>query len=226
MAPKRGLLPGLLLGALALAGCRQDMHVQPKYIPLRESTFFGDNRSARLPINGTVAQDQYGGDPYFLTGKNGKQEGDRLPFALTMEVLQRGQQRYNIYCTPCHSRVGDGNGMIAQRGYRQPPSFHDERLRQAVLGHFFDVMTNGYGAMPDYASQIAARDRWAISAYIRALQLSQHGSINDVPAEMRGAIDKTVMYAPSELPRSIDGKQYPEGPHSSDVPAEKSMTPQ
>lgn len=214
----------MLLGALALGGCRQDMHVQPKYIPLRESTFFGDHRSARLPINGTVAQDQYGADPYFLTGKVGNQDGDRLPFPLTMQVLQRGQQRYNIYCTPCHSRVGDGNGMIAQRGYRQPPSFHDERLRQAVLGHFFDVMTNGYGAMPDYASQISVADRWAITAYIRALQLSQHGSINDVPAEMRGSIDQSVMYAPNDLPRSIDGKQYPEGPRSSDVPAEKSMT--
>ena len=219
------MLPGLLLGALALAGCRQDMHVQPKYIPLRESTFFGDHRSARLPINGTVAQDQYGQDAYFLTGKIGRLDGDRLPFPLTLQVLQRGQQRYNIYCTPCHSRVGDGNGMIAQRGYRQPPSFHDDRLRQAVLGHFFDVISNGYGAMPDYASQIPVADRWAISAYIRALQLSQHGAIGDVPEEMRGKIDPKVMYAPNELPRSIDGKQYSDAPDSP-APAEKSMTPQ
>ncbi len=200
--------------------------MQPKYIPLRQSTFFGDNRSARLPINGTVARDQYNGDPYLVTGKNGKQDGDRMPYPVTMEVLQRGQQRYNIYCAPCHSRVGDGNGMIAQRGYRQPPSLHDDRLRQAVLGHFFDVMTNGYGAMPDYASQINPTDRWAIAAYIRALQLSQHGSIEDVPAENRNAIDPAVMYAPNEMPRTIDGKQYPEGPNSSDVPAEKSTNPQ
>ncbi len=200
--------------------------MQPKYIPLRQSTFFGDNRSARLPINGTVARDQYSGDPYLVTGKNGKQDGDRMPYPVTMQVLQRGQQRYNIYCAPCHSRVGDGNGMIAQRGYRQPPSLHDDRLRQAVLGHFFDVMTNGYGAMPDYASQINPTDRWAIAAYIRALQLSQHGSIEDVPEESRGAINPAVMYAPNEMPRTIDGKQYPEGPNSSDVPAEKSTNPQ
>ncbi len=159
------------------------MQDQPKFKPLAESDFYTDLRSARPPVDGTVARGQLHEDTYFYTGKIGNNPGDYMPFPVTEELLARGQQRYNIYCAPCHSRVGDGNGVIPSRGFpRKPPSFHTERLRKAPLGYFFDVMTNGFGAMPDYASQIPPRDRWAIVAYIRALQLSQGATAADVPA--------------------------------------------
>jgi mono/diheme cytochrome c family protein len=173
---------GLLLSVLVLAGCRQDMHDQPRFKPLAMNTFYPDLRSARLPVEGTVARGQLHDDTYFYTAKMGANPGDYLPFPATAEVLARGQERFNIYCAPCHSRVGDGNGMIVQRGFRPPPSYHTDRLRKAPLGYFFDVVTNGFGAMPDYASQIPAKDRWAIVAYIRVLQLSQDASQADVPA--------------------------------------------
>ncbi|HKS74278.1 MAG TPA: cytochrome c [Terriglobales bacterium] len=171
-----------LLALLALAGCRQDMHDQPRFKPLAMSDFYTDLRSARPPVEGTVARGQVHEDTYFYTGKIGNNPGDYMPFPATKEVLERGQQRFNIYCAPCHSRMGDGNGMIVQRGFKQPPSYHIERLEKAPLGYFFDVMTNGFGAMPSYAAQIPERDRWCIVAYIRALQLSQHASNVDVPA--------------------------------------------
>jgi mono/diheme cytochrome c family protein len=171
-----------LLAILVLAGCRQDMHDQPRFKPLAMSDFYTDLRSARPPVEGTVARGQLHEDSYFFTGKIGSNPGDYLPFPATREVLERGQQRFNIYCAPCHSRMGDGNGMIVQRGFKQPPSYHIERLEKAPLGYFFDVMTNGFGAMPSYAGQIPERDRWCIVAYIRALQLSQHASTADVPA--------------------------------------------
>jgi mono/diheme cytochrome c family protein len=171
----------ILLAVLALVGCRQDMHVQPYFRPLAESDFYADLRSARPPIDGTVARGQLHEDSYFYTGKLGNNPGDYMPFPVTADVLARGRERFNIYCTPCHSRLGNGNGMIVQRGFRAPPSYHTERLRKAPLGYFFDVMTNGFGAMPEYASQIPAQDRWTIVAYIRALQLSQHAAMSDVP---------------------------------------------
>jgi mono/diheme cytochrome c family protein len=171
-----------LLAVLALAGCRQDMHDQPRFKPLAKSDFYGDLRSARAPVEGAVARGQLHEDAYFYTGKVGDNPGDYMPFAANEEVLARGRERFNIYCAPCHSQLGDGNGVIVQRGYRRPPSYHTERLRKAPLGYFFDVMTNGFGAMPDYAAQISARDRWNIVAYIRALQLSQDASAADVPA--------------------------------------------
>ena len=172
-----------LLGALVLlAGCRQDMHDQPRFKPLAMSDFYSDLRSARTPVEGTVARGQLHEDTYFYTGKVGNNPGDYMPFPVTEQVLARGEQRFNIYCAPCHSRLGDGNGMIVQSGLRQPPSYHTERLRKAPLGYFFDVMTNGFGAMPDYASQISAQDRWNIVAYIRALQLSQNATASDLPA--------------------------------------------
>jgi mono/diheme cytochrome c family protein len=177
-----------LLAILATAGCRQDMHDQPRFKPLAESDFYPDLRSARQPVEGTVARGQLHEDAYFYTGKVGNDPGDYMPFPVTEEVLQRGRQRFDIYCAPCHSRLGDGNGMVPQRGFRHPPSYHDERLRKAPLGYFFDVITNGFGAMPDYAEQIAPRDRWCIVAYIRALQLSQNATQADlaghaIPAE-------------------------------------------
>ncbi|HEX9115694.1 MAG TPA: cytochrome c, partial [Anaerolineae bacterium] len=126
-------------------------------------------------------------DTYFYTGMIGKDVGNVMPFPVTREVLERGRERFNIYCAPCHSRTGDGNGMIVQRGYRRPPSYHIDRLRQAPLGHFFDVITNGFGAMPDYAAQVPPADRWAIIAYIRALQLSQAAPASLMPAEANTA---------------------------------------
>ncbi len=166
---------------LLLSGCREDMQNQPYYRPLRESDFYADKRSARPLVAGTVARGDLRADTYYYTGRIGDTVGDFMPFPVTAEVLARGQQRFNIYCSPCHSEVGDGNGMIVQRGYKHPPSYHTERLRKAPIGHFFDVITNGYGSMPDYAEQVPVADRWAIAAYIRALQLSQHASASDVP---------------------------------------------
>jgi mono/diheme cytochrome c family protein len=173
---------GALLGLLLLAGCRYDMQDQPRYKPLRKSDFYEDGRSSRPPVPGTVARGQLRADTYLYTGMLGKEPGDALPFPATRQVLERGRERFNIYCAPCHSRLGDGNGMIVQRGYRRPPSYHIERLRKAPLGHFFDVITNGFGAMPDYAAQVEVHDRWAIAAYIRALQLSQAAPATLVPA--------------------------------------------
>jgi mono/diheme cytochrome c family protein len=181
----RKLSPLGLLAVLALAGCRQDMHDQPRFKPLAKSDFYTDMRSARPQVEGTVAQGQLHEDTYFYSGYVGNVPGDYMPFPATAEVLARGQQRFNIYCAPCHSRVGDGNGMIAQRGFIPPPSYHTDRLRKAPLGYFFGVITNGYGAMPDYAAQIPPRDRWAIVAYIKALQLSQAATMADVPKDQK-----------------------------------------
>lgn len=173
---------GAMALVLVLAGCRQDMHNQPKFVPQRGTTFFADGRSARPQVENTVARDQLHEDAYFYTGLIDGKEGDGLPLPLTEATMQRGQERYNLYCTPCHSRVGNGNGMIVQRGYKPAGNFHTDRLRNAPLGHFFQVMTNGYGAMPDYSAQLTPEDRWAVAAYVRALQLSQNAKASDVPS--------------------------------------------
>lgn len=182
----------LLAGAalLAATGCRQDMHNEPKMFPQRGSDFFANHRGARPQVPGTVAREQGNEDSYFYTGlvkgPNGYlEEQDRMPFPVTMEVLERGQERFNIYCTPCHSRVGNGLGMIVMRGYKPAANFHDQARMAQPLSHYFYVMTHGYGAMPDYSAQIAPVDRWAIAAYIRALQLSQAATIKDVPEGAR-----------------------------------------
>ena len=174
-----------LLGALTLllAGCRQDMHDQPRFKPLAESDFYADLRSSRPPVEGTVARGQLREDTYFYTGKIGNNPGDFMPFPVTEAVLTRGRERFDIYCAPCHSRLGDGNGFIPSRGFpRKPPSYHIERLRKAPLGYFYDVISNGFGLMLDYSAQIPPRDRWCIVAYIRALQLSQNATMAEVPA--------------------------------------------
>jgi hypothetical protein len=173
---------------LLLVGCRRDMQDQPKYKPYRESTFFDDGKSARQPIEGTVARGSLKEDSQLYTGRTGPGPSsfvEVFPLPITQELLDRGEERFNISCSPCHGRLGDGEGMVVKRGFRQPPSFHIDRLRRAPVGYFFDVMTNGFGAMPDYASQINARDRWAIVAYLRALQLSQNATISDVPPDER-----------------------------------------
>ena len=182
MLSLRKISPLGLLAVLASAGCRQDMHDQPRFKPLAKSDFYADMRSAREPVEGTVARGQLHEDSYFYTGKIGSNPGDSMPFPVTPQVLARGRERFDIFCAPCHSRLGDGNGTVPARGFpRKPPSLHIERLRKSPLGYFYDVMTNGFGIMPDYASQIPAHDRWCIVAYIKALQLSQNATMADVP---------------------------------------------
>ena len=182
-------LGALVLSLAVLSACRQDMHDQPKYIPLRPSDFFADGRSARPLIEGTVARGYLDANVLLYTGKgpDGKPSNE-FPMPVTKELLLRGQQRFNIYCSPCHDRTGNGNGMLVRRGYRHPPTYPSDRLRQQPNGYFFDVITRGFGARPDYAAQVQPEDRWAIVAYIRALQLSQQASINDVPAADRGQL--------------------------------------
>ena len=170
------------------AACRQDMHDQPKYVPLRQSAFFNDARSARPVVDGTVARGQLHDDELMYTGKLKGGDADVFPMRVDAAVMARGQERFNIYCAPCHGRTGQGDGMVVRRGYRRPPSFHQDRLRGAPAGHFFDVITNGFGAMPDYAAQIKAEDRWAITAFVRALQLSEHATVADVPPADRSRI--------------------------------------
>lgn len=150
------------------------MHNQPKYKPFAATTFFDDGRSERPTIDDTVARGQLHLDAARYTGKVDGKDINFFPIQITHADLERGQERFNIYCSPCHGRLGDGHGMIVARGLRQPPSYHDPRLVNAPVGHFFDVMTNGYGAMYSYASRVAVDDRWRIAAYIRALQLSQN----------------------------------------------------
>jgi Cytochrome C oxidase, cbb3-type, subunit III len=164
----------LLAGAIFSISCRQDMHNQPRYKPLASTPFFDDGRSERPTIEDTVARGQLHLDEARYTGKENGKDVDYIPIQITRADLARGQERFNIFCSPCHSRLGDGRGMIVNRGLRQPPSYHDPRLVNAPIGHFFDVMTNGYGAMYSYASRVPVDDRWRIAAYIRALQLSQN----------------------------------------------------
>jgi mono/diheme cytochrome c family protein len=176
--------------SLTLAGaCRQDMAEQPRYDPLEASRFFPDGQAARPRVAGTVARGELHEGTALFTGKLDGRLVDKVPVAVTPEVLARGRERFDNYCSPCHDRVGTGKGMIVRRGYRQPPSLHDERLRQAPAGHFFDVMTSGFGVMPAYAAQVAVQDRWAIVAYIHALQRSQHASLADVPPAERRALE-------------------------------------
>jgi mono/diheme cytochrome c family protein len=178
-----------LAAALLSAGCRQDMHDQPKFKPYAKNDFFADRRSARPLVDGTIARGHLRDDAVLYTGKAAGKPVDAFPMAVTAAVMARGQERFDIFCSPCHGRTGAGDGMIVRRGYRKPPTFHLDRLRQAAPGYTFDVITNGFGAMPDYAQQIPVRDRWAIVAYIKALQRSQNAAVGTVPAEARAALD-------------------------------------
>ena len=174
---------------LLLVGCRQQMAETGREKPLEATPFFDDQRLARPLVPGTVARGQLRADEVLYTGKVGNALVERLPVPLTMELLKRGQDRFNIFCSPCHGRLGLGEGMVVKRGFRPPPSYHIDRLRDAPIGHFFDVMTNGFGIMPDYAAQVAPEDRWAIAAYIRALQLSQGAKVADLPATDREKVE-------------------------------------
>jgi hypothetical protein len=200
----RAVAPGFALALAAacllplLAGCRHDMQNQNKVRPYRASAFYPDGSSARpLPAH-TVARGDLRADEAFYSGVRGGKPVAEVPFPVTREVLRRGQERFNIFCSPCHGRVGDGRGMIVTRGYKQPTSFHDERLRQAQVGWFFSVMTQGFGVMPSYAAQIPVADRWAIASYIRALQLSQGGAtLGELPPAARQAIEGELAAPPS-----------------------------
>jgi mono/diheme cytochrome c family protein len=176
------------LGAMA-SSCRMDMHDQPKYQPYERSRFFADGRAARPVVPGTVARGQLREDAWFHRGVGpSNAPASAFPSPVTVRDLERGRERYDVYCSPCHDRTGGGNGMIVQRGFPAPVSFHEARLREAPVGHFFQAITGGFGVMPSYATQIPVADRWAIIAYIRALQLSQHASISDVPADERAKL--------------------------------------
>jgi Cytochrome C oxidase, cbb3-type, subunit III len=188
----------LAAATMLISGCRLDMHVQPKYLPYEPTTFFDDGRSERPPVPGTVARGHLHLDELLYTGKENGVESNRFPFPITHEDLERGRQRYNIYCTPCHDYTGSGRGMIVQRGFPTPPSYHIDRLRQAPVGHFFDVITNGYGSMYSYASRIEPEDRWRIAAYIRVLQLSQHAALQDVPESERQKLTQQQTQTPGQ----------------------------
>ncbi len=206
-----------MIFATTAGGCRQDMHDQPKYKPYRPSPFFENGLSSRPLVEGTIPRGYLREDARLYSGKiptgtvptssarskqgaaeqstlaTGKAEAtyfDTFPFPLTNQVLLRGQERFNIFCSVCHGRVGDGQGMIPKRGFRQPSSFHIDRLRHVPVGYLFAVITKGFGAMPDYADKISPEDRWAIVAYIRALQLSQHATLEEVPPEDRGRLSE------------------------------------
>jgi mono/diheme cytochrome c family protein len=185
----------IIAASLLLASCRQDMHDAPSYDPLQESTFFPDGRASRTFVTNTVARGQLREDEHLYTGKINGQLATEFPMPVTAAVMARGQERFDVFCSPCHGRTGEGNGMIVQRGFRQPPSYHEDRMLEQPVGYYFDVMTNGFGAMQDYAAQVPPADRWAIAAYIRALQYSRRATMDDVPADRRAAMDAAPVAA-------------------------------
>lgn len=188
MCFRRSLWPVLLVLTCCVSACRRDMQVQPKYVSLSPSSFFVDGRSARPIPAHTIARGHLNDEDAFHTGAVNGAFLDTIPTPITRQVLERGQQRFNIFCTPCHGPLGDGDGMVARRGFKIPANLHSARLLQAPPGYLFQVISNGYGAMPDYDHQIHVADRWAIVAYIRALQLSQNATVADVPAQERGRL--------------------------------------
>lgn len=180
-----------LLAMACSGGCHRDMQDQPRYEVLEASDFFQDGKSARPLVAGTVPRGSLQEDSALETGKIDGKLVAGIPLSIDRALLERGQERFNIYCSVCHGRVGAGDGMIVQRGFRQPPSFHSDRFRKLPDGHYFDVITNGFGAMPKYRVQVSPRDRWAIVAYVRVLQMSQHASIDDLPADERIKLEET-----------------------------------
>ena len=206
----------LILGAagtiLALTACRNDMHDQPRYKPLAASDFFSDHRSARPAIEDTVARGHLRIDEARYTGKINGENIDQFPIPITKADIERGQGRFNIYCTPCHGHIGDGNGMVVLRGYRQAASYYTDKLMKAPVGHFFDVITNGFGAMPSYASRITPDDRWRVIAYIRALQLSESAKLSDVPADQRDKMQAEPPPSGIAPTAPVPGTQPPAAP--------------
>ena len=179
----------VLAVGLTAAGCRQDMHDAPRYDPLEASDLFRSGAAAQPLVDGTVARGHLNADALLATGLVDGEPSPLFPFEITAADLDRGEERFNIFCSPCHGRTGQGNGMVVQRGFRQAASYHVDRLREMPVGYFVDVMTNGFGAMPDYRSQIGPADRWRIAAYVRALQLSLNATVDDLPA---GELERTI----------------------------------
>jgi mono/diheme cytochrome c family protein len=198
-----------VLCALLAGGCRQDMHDQPKYKPLRESDFFADKRASRPVVPGTVARGSLREDALLYTGKleSGMPTAE-LPMPVTSELLDRGRVQFQTYCTPCHGRTGAGDGMIVQRGFKRPSSFHIDRLRMMPVGYLYDVITNGFGAMSDYSAQVTVKDRWAIAAYVRVLQLSQYAPLDVVPAAARASLESAA-----ESPEGAGPAGHPPAAH-------------
>lgn len=197
---RRGVVPALLFTAVALTGCYQKMGVQPALDPYDQSEFFEDRMSARPRVEGTVAVGELREDEHLFTGREGGQLATRFPFPITEDVLDRGQQRFNIYCTPCHGPTGEGDGMIVRRGYKKPKSYHEADVVAQPAGYYFSAITNGFGVMPSYAAQIPVEDRWAIVAYIRALQLSQR-----VPAATLSPEEVAKLNAPPAAEHAAAG---------------------
>jgi cytochrome c553 len=193
--------------AVLTAGCRQDMHDAPRYEPLEASVFFSNGQASRALVANTIPRGQLREDRHLYEGIVDGKPAEMFPFPITEEVLRRGQERFDVFCSPCHGRTGEGNGMIVQRGFRQPPSYHEDRLRNAPVGYFFDVMTHGFGAMQDYSAQVPVADRWAIAAYIRTLQMSQRATVDDVPAARRADLDR-----PAGAPAEGGARQETERP--------------
>jgi len=196
---RTGLLrmTALVLLAAAGAACRQDMHDQPKYRPLRGSEIFADGRSARPFVPGTVARGTLREDAILYTGKVGNDFVTEIPLEVTTDLLARGRTEFEVFCSPCHGRTGRGDGMVVQRGFKKPSSYHVDRLRQMPIGYFYDVMTNGYGAMADYSAPVPPMDRWAIAAYVRTLQYSQYAPASDVPADKHPELDRSLAGTPA-----------------------------
>lgn len=226
------LIPASFAAAVFLTGCRQDMHDQPKYKPLRESNFFVDKRQSRPLLPNTVALGDLREATEFYTGKtsaDAKIDLDYFPMPITRDVIERGHQRFDVFCSPCHGRLGNGAGMIVKRGFKAPPSYHIQRLRDAPVGHFYDVITNGYGSMYNYAAQIPPRDRWAIISYVRALQLSQNVQAADITPEMRAKLDapkpRKESGAPDETSVPAREPERKDSPNSPNLPAGAPATP-
>jgi len=176
--------------ALTSGGCRQDMHDSAKYEPLEESSFFDNGMASRPLIEETIAREMPPEMTSFYTGRTANDEFlTELPMELDRALLDRGRGRFDAFCSPCHGQTGDGLGMIVRRGFKQPTSFHDQRLRESPVGYYFDVMSNGFGQMSSYASQVPVRDRWAIAAYINALQLSQNIPVDRLSADEQQQLD-------------------------------------
>ncbi len=226
------LIPASFAAAVFLTGCRQDMHDQPKYKPLRESNFFVDKRQSRPLLPNTVALGDLREATEFYTGKtsaDAKVDLEYFPMPITRDVIERGHQRFDVFCSPCHGRLGNGAGMIVKRGFKAPPSYHIQRLRDAPVGHFYDVITNGYGSMYNYAAQIPPRDRWAIISYVRALQLSQNVQTADITPEMRAKLDapkpEKESGAPDEKTVPAREPERKDSPNSPNLPAGAPATP-
>ncbi len=235
---------GLLAAAvvLSLGACRQDMHDQPRFEPLEKNSFFADGRSARPQVPGTIARGQLREDPHLYEGRSsekkatpflfpiseseleqalaqiaGEAVADTFPFPISGETLRRGRERFEIFCSPCHGRLGEGNGIVVRRGFRPPPSYHIDRLRRAPVGHFFDVITRGIGAMEDFSDRIAAPDRWAIAAHIRVLQFAHHAVLAELPASTQAEFRDFV----SSRPPAPEFERAPAVPGlAADLPAE------